>query len=567
MAEEEGVSQASHVSSTQGTQGQCPTCWRSIFLTKDGKIRVHGPISNRCPGSKKTPNYPGPYLPADPSVDSSELMEHTNNIIGNVINNSNNSDNIDSPLDVLQVALIAANNMQLQDKYHSMEKECVNSIMESCFTMQTCTISHVPKSCRPSLAKILKNELKKACTNIWGAIRLCMFAKAVLRLPPRGGKRHRHILSSTIQKRIDRWQNEGIVHLWNEALSDTNNSYNSTSSPNLKRALFKAREGHFGKAIQALQSLGASSTNNIAALNDLIRKHPQHHLPEYIENIPPTLSVSTEDVLASLKCFPKGSSPGGTKFRIQHLCEAIYGTTAPVAQECLVELTKWINLLLSGKFDKRLAPWIGGAPLTALNKKNNDGFRPIAVGDVFRRLISRLCCASVYSRLPETLIPKGQFGVGVRGGMEALIHSTKYILAQYGSQEDMCILKVDFTNAFNECSRQTFLNQIKDLLPQLFGWIQWCYTVPGELRFGQHRILSSAGVQQGDPLSPLLFSMTLCKLLDQYEFSTNLLSNWWYLDDGVVIGTRNEVNEFLTFLLQHGRKYGLKLNLNKCELF
>ena len=101
MAEEEGVSQASHVSSTQGTQGQCPTCWRSVSLTKDGKIRVHGPISKRCPGSKKTPNYPGPYLPADPSLDSSELMEHTNNIIGNVINNSNNSDNIDSPLDVL----------------------------------------------------------------------------------------------------------------------------------------------------------------------------------------------------------------------------------------------------------------------------------------------------------------------------------------------------------------------------------------------------------------------------------------------------------------------------------
>ena len=53
MAEEEGVSQASHVSSTQGTQGQCPTCWRSISLTKDGKIRVHGPISNRCLDPRK----------------------------------------------------------------------------------------------------------------------------------------------------------------------------------------------------------------------------------------------------------------------------------------------------------------------------------------------------------------------------------------------------------------------------------------------------------------------------------------------------------------------------------
>ena len=56
-----------------------------------------------------------------------------------------------------------------------------------------------------------------------------------------------------------------------------------------------------------------------------------------------------------------------------------------------------------------------GAPLTALLKKGG-GVRPIAVGEVIRRLASRLCCLAVRPSLPGVFIPYGQVGVGIPGG-------------------------------------------------------------------------------------------------------------------------------------------------------
>ena len=45
-----------------------------------------------------------------------------------------------------------------------------------------------------------------------------------------------------------------------------------------------------------------------------------------------------------------------------------------------------MNALLSGKIDRNIAPWLSGAPLTALHKKTG-GICPIAVGDVIQRLV------------------------------------------------------------------------------------------------------------------------------------------------------------------------------------
>ena len=142
-----------------------------------------------------------------------------------------------------------------------------------------------------------------------------------------------------------------------------------------------------------------------------------------------------------------------------------------------------VNLLLSGTTHVIAAPWLCGVPITALHKPNNDGFRPIAVGETFRRLASCICCNAVKPNLLSLLLPKGQIGVGICGGLEAAIHVTQKFLHKFSHTPDLCLLKVDFQNAFNECNRDTFLNSILDTFPHLYGWVHWSYTCAAELRF------------------------------------------------------------------------------------
>ena len=141
--------------------------------------------------------------------------------------------------------------------------------------------------------------------------------------------------------------------------------------------------------MQALGSIGYAPSDNVDALNVIMFCHPTHPLPvtPVGHTIPPSLTVDQQAVSCALKSFPRGTSPGGSSLRVQHLLDITSGLTTPLASVCLSELTSFLNVLLAGKLDFRAAPWMVGAPLIALQKKTG-GFRPIAIGDVIRRLAS-----------------------------------------------------------------------------------------------------------------------------------------------------------------------------------
>ena len=190
--------------------------------------------------------------------------------------------------------------------------------------------------------------------------------------------------------------------------------------------------------------------------------HPQSSLLSHTSDVSPPVVVQSLTVLAALRSFPRGTYPGSLGLRPQHLLDAVCGNTAPAASGYLQALTCCVNVLLSGKLDCRVAPWFCGAPLTVLIKPGG-GFRPIAVGETLRCLVSTVCCLAVRSTLPDVFPPFGQVKVGVSGGLEAPIHSLCTILSTLGSKLDLCCLKVDMSNAFNEYSHSSFLSRCKSV--------------------------------------------------------------------------------------------------------
>ena len=82
--------------------------------------------------------------------------------------------------------------------------------------------------------------------------------------------------------------------------------------------------------------------------------------------------------------------------------------------------------------------------------------------------------------------------------------------------------------------------------------------------------MSASGVQEGDPLGPLLFSFFLHVTLQAIVADpqcTDLTSICWYLDDGALAGTRASLIKALEVIQEHNLPSGLSLNYSKCEQY
>ena len=59
-------------------------------------------------------------------------------------------------------------------------------------------------------------------------------------------------------------------------------------------------------------------------------------------------------------------------------------------------------------------------------------------------------------------------------------------------------------------------------------------------------IKSQTGFHQGDPLAPMLFSLTLQPIVRMIDEQIPTLSiNEWYLDDGAVAGSEQELQQVI----------------------
>ena len=159
----------------------------------------------------------------------------------------------------------------------------------------------------------------------------------------------------------------------------------------------------------------------------MLTQHPQSPLPSLpLTPHPPPISLSYRCVSGALRSFPSDSAPGPSLLKANHLREATRCPTASCGKRTLRAITATVNLLAVGQAPPEIASYLCGTTLLVVKKKNSV-LRPIAVGEVLRRLTSKCLSRAVQSDAFDVLTPL-QVGVGVKAGCEAIVHSVAHIL-------------------------------------------------------------------------------------------------------------------------------------------
>ena len=124
------------------------------------------------------------------------------------------------------------------------------------------------------------------------------------------------------------------------------------------------------------------------------------------------------------------------------------------------------------------------------------------------------------------------------------------------------MLKIDFKNAFNYVRRDKMLEMVRQHVPKIFPFVYTCYSAPSYLRFHETTLQLAEGVQQGDPLGPLLFCLAIQPILLQLKSEFHM----FYLDNGTLGGHECSISEDLKLIEREAGFLGLLLNHNKSEL-
>ena len=241
-------------------------------------------------------------------------------------------------------------------------------------------------------------------------------------------------------------------------------------------------------------------------------------------NAPLPFTIDTEAILKSIVSFPNGSGGGPDGLLPQHLTDLTGPTAGDGGVSLLTSLVGLVTLILEGKVPSAIRPLFFGANLTALTK--DGGIRPIAVGCTLRRLASKCACLHALGVYPPTPAPH-QLRFGVPGGREAAVHAARNYLSHSPSQK--ALLKVDFKNAFNSISRAKMLEATEAYIPDLLPFV---HSIPSILLWDGDQVLSSEGLQEADPLGPILFCLMIHELVSSIASEFKL----FYLDDGTMGG-------------------------------
>ena len=281
---------------------------------------------------------------------------------------------------------------------------------------------------------------------------------------------------------------------------------------------------------------------------------------------PAALRLDMEHVTQGLLRLPRQSAAGMDCWTYDLIRQLVPTDREEEGSDLLVSIAILFEHILAGRGGSA-SLWTSSR-LIPLSKKDG-GVRPIAIGAVWYRFLGRVVATAVSTDLGKALLPL-QYGIGVKGGAEAVAHACsiaqEFMLSGEDDLEDPFMVQtVDFKNAFNTIRRGTIARAVLEHAPNLYRFFCWAYGSESPLFSNDGSLLATSctGVRQGDPLGPLFFCLGLHSLLKKLQDRFPKVSVLAYIDDVTIVGPGIEALAALHFIQRECGSIGLEVNSSK----
>ena len=247
-------------------------------------------------------------------------------------------------------------------------------------------------------------------------------------------------------------------------------------------------------------------------------------------------------------------APAGDGWRVEHVRLAFEANPHAVANV--------LEAISSHRVPAAVRQYLATTALMALLKKDPtnplappalaNGIRPIGKTNVLLKICFKKLAFDATARHANLLAKYGQFGAGIRAGVEAASRGLQLL---HESDVDSCTWSKDIYNAFQELSRQAILDTLREFDHELYEYFVAYYPNPRKQWYRQMDgsvemiAWSRWGVTQGDALSALIFDIVytlkvLKPTCEQFPHATLLAIH----DDTYVNTKANKLVEIDNFI-------------------
>jgi hypothetical protein len=430
------------------------------------------------------------------------------------------------------------------------------------------TIRHVPKRAREDYSRAhewAQQGLRGDSERTW---RIWALVPRLL-LAPLPGERGKTLPAAVVRDRSERFLRGEWEQLYAHSMPSAAPWPTQVTHARLFHDVVAlVKEGQLSKAVARLDPavLAGLTEETLESLRSL---HPLG-TPLPAPRISAPLQLDEDAMEAELRALPVASGGGVTQLRFEHLdvvrrCAG----TAPFMHAC--------QLLVNNDVPDSVLAWLMGARLLALQKPNG-GIRPIACGEVLRRLTNKVVCRQMKEAFGAFFCPAprpgaassvAQVGVATPGGAEIAIHTIRTYLE---ANPFWCCLQIDCANAFNLLRRSAILNSVAAefpaLLPIAEASCRHSYHLGWRHADGSYRwVASEQGTQQGDPLGPFFMALPLQGALEATLAAFPDVIIIAYLDDIHVLGPPDRVRAAYAHLEPALGELGLSVNVDKSKVY